>query len=440
MRFMSLQEKNIKENHMKELENDRDFHATELKRKQRSLIPLNIVVVIIALVAAVSLLFAPVISVDGEALSEVVSEMVEDQTTEDDESSVDTTTVTNAVIRSLGSHLSFSSVGLLEFALADNQIDYVTEIAASALEEETDTLIIEVGIPVATQAIKESNPDIEVPEIENPQAILDKFTELTTAEPEQVDEVIDNVADEIQTQIGTDLVTDSVRDEIVSTIRNAYDETVANTDDGSFSLEACICIIASQYLDLDSLNLSDAGNSVSAANYNTVATADNGSYGGNTDSGSKTVYTSYNDLMSSLLNSSSNETIAEINNVLETAAPIILGVAIAIMAIAALWAILALFAFVHIFTKNKRFTMWYVKIFGFIPCMLFGVLPMAASLIVSLIASEAVATIASFLGIITTMTWISGACYIVLWLISIFWAFPIKRKIRKEQAILNRMA
>ena len=35
------------------------------------------------------------------------------------------------------------------------------------------------------------------------------------------------------------------------------------------------------------------------------------------------------------------------------------------------------------------------------------------------------------MGMISSLSWISGACYVVLWLISICWAFPIKRKIRR---------
>ena len=38
--------------------------------------------------------------------------------------------------------------------------------------------------------------------------------------------------------------------------------------------------------------------------------------------------------------------------------------------------------------------------------------------------------IAAVLGAVSTLTWISGGCWVLLWLVSIFWAFPIKRKIR----------
>lgn len=88
-----------------------------------------------------------------------------------------------------------------------------------------------------------------------------------------------------------------------------------------------------------------------------------------------------------------------------------------------MWAVLFLFAFFRLFAKNKRFLMWYVKIFGILPCLLFGVLPLAAG---ALVGGE----IAAVLGMLSTMAWVSGGCYVLLWLVSIFWAFPIKRKIR----------
>lgn len=83
----------------------------------------------------------------------------------------------------------------------------------------------------------------------------------------------------------------------------------------------------------------------------------------------------------------------------------------------------------------KKQAVYYVV--WFLPCLIFGVAPLVAGAIVP--GMEGGAEIAGILGMISTMTWISGACYILLWIISIFWAFPIKRKIRAYNKQLKAM-
>lgn len=43
----------------------------------------------------------------------------------------------------------------------------------------------------------------------------------------------------------------------------------------------------------------------------------------------------------------------------------------------------------------------------------------------------ALALYAGIFAAFSSYTWISGGCYLLLWLLSICWAFPIKHKIRK---------
>ncbi|MDE7440370.1 MAG: hypothetical protein K2N23_07685, partial [Clostridia bacterium] len=101
------------------------------------------------------------------------------------------------------------------------------------------------------------------------------------------------------------------------------------------------------------------------------------------------------------------------------------------------WVILFLFSFFHLLAKNKRFTMWYVKLICWIPPVIWlalKLLPMLANKFFSDVWNgEYGAVIKSIVSSISSFTWISGLCYILLWLVSIFWAFPIKRKIRKER-------
>ena len=81
--------------------------------------------------------------------------------------------------------------------------------------------------------------------------------------------------------------------------------------------------------------------------------------------------------------------------------------------------------------------MWYVKLLGLIPVILFVVFTFAPTLLPviapSLVAGEEGQMILAVLKGVSTSLWISAACYAVMWLVSIFWAHPIKRKIRKER-------
>ena len=60
---------------MRPFEGNREELGRLIERKQRSLVPLNIAVMIICLVAAVSLLFAPLVSIDMGAMSEAMASM-----------------------------------------------------------------------------------------------------------------------------------------------------------------------------------------------------------------------------------------------------------------------------------------------------------------------------------------------------------------------------
>ena len=110
------------------------------------------------------------------------------------------------------------------------------------------------------------------------------------------------------------------------------------------------------------------------------------------------------------------------------------------------WLFLALISFFKIFAKNKRFMTWYVKLYSFIPGLIALALmlaPLVAPKILPLLKLEAdSAEILSYINIacagVSSFTWVSGLCFVALWLVSIFWAFPIKHKIRKERKACKR--
>lgn len=380
----------------------------EIARRQRKLIPLNIVVAIIALVAAVSLLFAPIVSVDAVGLGDYITEMMGEQSSGGDSSeegpTIDTAKIVSTVTSNMG-NVSLTTMSLATLAFSDDLTEtlkgYVSEIGSEALKKSEKELITDVAVPVMIEMMEEESGTQAPDNIKNmdADAIYDKAKALETASAGEVDETISALAEELQNQLGEDYISDENLADLESSIRTVYDDTVEATD-GTFTIESCICVFASKSLQ---------------------------------ESGEITqTFTSYADLIDYFMDSSSelDDTIAQVE-------PILKIVAIAILFFTAVWLILFLFAFLHLFAKNKRFTMWYVKLFGFLPCLIFGVAPLVAGAIVP--GMEGGAEIAGILGMISTMTWISGACYILLWIISIFWAFPIKRKIRAYNKQLKAM-
>lgn len=104
------------------------------------------------------------------------------------------------------------------------------------------------------------------------------------------------------------------------------------------------------------------------------------------------------------------------------------GLSVFLFVQAGLWAILALLAFLHIFLPNKKVGMWYVKLLCWLPCFIFFIAPPAALAVApNFVELPAVVSSLAFGG----MTFISGICLLVLWLISIFWCHPIKKRIKR---------
>lgn len=390
----------------------------EIARRQRKLIPLNIVVAIIALVAAVSLLFAPIVSVDAVGLGDYITEMMNEQSSDGDSSeegpTIDTAKIVSTVTSNMG-NVSLTTMSLATLAFSDDLTktlkDYVSEIGSETLKKSEKELITDVAVPMMVEMMEEESGEEAPDNIKNmdADAIYDKAKALETASAGEVDETISALAEELQNQLGEDYISDENLADLESSIRTVYDDTVAATD-GTFTIESCICVFASKSLQ---------------------------------ESGEITqTFTSYADLIdyfmdSALSSGSGSDSSSELDDTIAQVEPILKIVAIALLFFTAVWLILFLFAFLHLFAKNKRFTMWYVKLFGFLPCLIFGVAPLVAGAIVP--GMEGGAEIAGILGMISTMTWISGACYILLWIISIFWAFPIKRKIRAYNKQLKAM-
>lgn len=366
------------------------LYSDEEEKLQKLLIPLNIVVAILALVAAISLLVTPLLKVDFGKVAEAVMAMTGGESSESDESS---SSPYAAVFDNVDAELVISPIGMAKvlFAPADKKgATLLNELVLSKeIIEGISVSAVNMMLVVATKDVDAGDMDkIDMP------ALNEALIKVDDAESEEdVLKVLDDYLAVLEKQDVT--ITDDMREAAKEHTLELYNDTVEATG-GDFSVEKMICV-----------NMSPDGK----------------------------VYDNYTDLVAGMLNGdlSSSEgsdnplsSVAEMMNMI--AAPYGFGF-IYIAFNALIWFILFLFAFIRLFTKNKRFTMWYVKLVGCWPCIIFFLVPFAMGKAAASVAG--LAPLSGLFGAISSFTWISGICYLLLWAFSICWAFPIKRKIRK---------
>lgn len=288
--------------------------------------------------------------------------------------------------------------------------------------------------------------------------------------------VVNDYITELENSHGLQTMTDKQKDNIESQVRDMYQDTIEHTADengDNFTLEAFLCITASKMLsdagldggiDLGELlnNLGNGGGEVVEETFacRTMLTAE-AEDGATTDDGEQapdnsdgkdeekpaTIYTSYDELLDNVIKipedfgeqladkvtgglvSQAGEVAEEVNKY----AVVFMIVFVLFAVYAGVWALLGIWSLLRIFMRNKRFSMWYVKLLGASPCIIFGGLLLAAKYALPLFSLEeaVLSVVNAVLPALSTLTWISGICYLVLWAISIFWAHPIKNKIRR---------
>ena len=359
----------------------RDEISAEIRRRQRRLIPVNIVVAIIALVAAWSIMFMPFISVDVATIQSAMSGNSGSSSTEGDSGAGTFNDVLSDVIEDADMQVSFTTMDFIMSSFDSQAENQVVGVVSEVIRSNQDELITQVMVPVLLETYS-SNTGTDI-KLSDETLLLEKFKALETCTDDQVDGVIDDFTDELQLQLGEEVINAEMADSIRDVIRQYYDLAVENND-GKFTLEAGICVCISD----------------------------------NSFSETGTIYTDYDQLMGEFIGGEN----AEIEQYMAIISPMILGFTIAMTFFALVWFILFIFAFVHIFLSNKFVAMWYVKLFGLYPFIIFTLVPM--------VAGKLFVESAAIFAAISSATWICGVCYLLLWIVSIFWAFPIKRKIR----------
>lgn len=413
----------------------------EVKRLQHKLIPVNIVVMIIALVAALSILFAPLLKIDVGVVTAEIAKLQESDKNEDSEENVGSIDYMSTIADCLKDmKLSVSTLSLAKTAFSEEPAQQLTGIVANELKKSEDKIIVSVAVEMLPQLIEDIDVDVDI-DVENidVESVLGKFDGLLNAEnEEQSDQAIADLVEEIQRQAvsteGVALIPDEAKSEMQNIIKDYYEQAKEILADQELTMESFICVTISKIM--NDFNIDNPGEGAKETKISYIADVEpSAPETTSPESGNDGIYTTYEDLINGMLSANGSEqenAMAKLNETIDNYKPAMQIAVYAMFGFAAVWLILFIFALLHLFAKNKRFTMWYVKLFGFYPCLIFGLAPMLSGIIVkTLITDVAVkSSVTAILGAISSLTWISGACYVLLWLVSIFWAHPIKKKIR----------
>lgn len=415
---------------------------------QRKHIPVNIVICVLSLIAAFTLIFAPLITIDlGKAANEISSMMFETDESEGSESSDSGDAIMKVVVDLMGNfkiRLSTYSIG--KFAFADKPMGIVADAVADEISKAQDDIIGTILSEALPAIVAETNLGIDATKVDAKE-LVGKLDAVFSADSEEsqeaaIDELIDSMQSQLVSTEGEPLITDEMKENLSGMISDMMAKVRESMGD-DVTLESFICVTISQMMFGDKKDGSDGTNNnpdgdsnngdsdPDSDNSDNSGSVDNGN-GGDSDGNSGKIYTNYNDLFAALLgtNGEDGDGSSMMDGVTDALEPII-GVlkyfVYFMIFISVLWFLQAGFAVMRIFTKNKKCRMWYTKLFGFLPCLIFGVLPLIGKAVLASMIPE----FAGILNAYSSTTWISGACVIALWGITIFWAGPINRKIRK---------
>ena len=361
-----------------------ETESYEEERLQRKLIPVNVVVAVLALVAIISLLVAPLLTIDMNKMGRAMAEISSSSEGGNGEGGAQV----QEVFGSLDGTLTVSAFGLAKLATAKEE-EKVNIII--------DKLFIDTGM-IENIAVKSMNQAfVEAADIPQDReidyaALETSFKKLGTAQSRaDFDAAITEYISVLEAQ-GNVTLEEEVKNNITEEFGKMYDNAVEKAGAENFSFEVFVCA--------------------------TMERAE-------TEDGHAVSINNYRDLVLTFTNQAGNEGGSTPQSFSVFATMIGSGFFL-ILFCAGVWLVLLVFAIVRIFTPNKRFMMWYAKLFGATPCLLFGVIP----LMLSSALKEASTAAAMIFSAVSSLTWISGACYLAMWLVSICWAFPIKHKIR----------
>lgn len=476
-------------------------------RLQKKLIPYNIAVCILSLIAALTLFFTPIITVDaGKILNDkgviafadknidaIVSSALKSGNGDVvDFKPVVKTIVTN-VFESAEGEISISAAGsfraltggeertkivmdelfLGDGALVTRLIDSVVKGVANMFKSTVGRELLEGAVVnvltdmvinnIADQTVKDalSKPE-NVEKIKELASILKELGDSSKVTDGDVSPVIDKFVDKVDEILGDGTTFDEeTKAQVNDKIKELYDGTQEYASD--VTTEALICVNLTKYVDVSALNLEQMldgilggdgdggdGSEGSARKGATEGQPDGTPSDGGAEE--RKIINNYDGLLEEIglgdercealtanlrvrLDAEADRYIREkgVDKYVDSYQYVFCVWALFI----ASWGILSLVSLIRVFTRDKRFTSWYVKLFCWLPPAIWLTLRFARE-IISFFAPDALngengAAIEGVLGGITSSTWTSGLCYALLLLLSLFWAFPLKRKIKRER-------
>ena len=389
------------------------------RQAHKKLIAPNIVITLLCLAAAVSLILCPWLDmrvpVNQDLAAAVVEAMGPSADIDEDQ--------LNFIVKDVDSEVrvTLSPLQLLEAGTSEgrqglkNMLEEVLAEATSTVDE-----IVQQALPAALSTtivntvLEELPADFTYEEVEIPQEMNDTVNKLAEkTDPEEIKTELKgdfiSAAESFVAQNSALLGIGELSEENRAQLESIFEEAVdLMTVDGEFSLSNIDKAIA-ELMNSYGGSLEESGMQPFAVTFAAAreATSGNAAIDFIRDPGA------YVDSLS--------ETDVQLIKA------ICLWTAVFMLFIAVLWAILSLFAFIHIFTPNKKVGMWYVKATGYLPCLLFVVAPAIAMTALPTLMPEFPALGITFGGLVL----ISGACYIALWLVSAIWCHIVRKQIDK---------
>lgn len=389
------------------------------RQAHKKLIAPNIVITLLCLAAAVSLILCPWLDmrvpVNQDLAAAVVEAMGPSADIDEDQ--------LNFIVKDVDSEVrvTLSPLQLLEAGTSEGR-QGLTNMLEEVLAEATSTVdeIVKQALPAALSTaivntvLEELPADFTYEEVEIPQEMNDTVNKLAEkTDPEEIKAELKgdfiSAAESFVAQNSALLGIDELSEEDRAQLESIFEEAVdLMTVDGEFSLSNIDKAIA-ELMNSYGGSLEESGMQPFAVTFAAAreATSGNAAIDFIRDPGA------YVDSLS--------ETDVQLLKA------ICLWTAVFMLFIAVLWAILSLFAFIHIFTPNKKVGMWYVKATGYLPCLLFVVAPAIAMTALPTLMPEFPALGITFGGLVL----ISGACYIALWLVSAIWCHIVRKQIDK---------
>ena len=152
----------------------------DMKKLQRRLIPVNIVVAVLAIIAAISLIFAPLVTINFGKLATALIE-TQDADNPDNSESSDSFDI-SAIIKSVENFkLSVSTYTVAKLAFSEQPMDIIVDTVATEIEKVQDDIIATVVTEILPAVVAESDLDIDTDKIDV-KDIMNKIDSALTAD------------------------------------------------------------------------------------------------------------------------------------------------------------------------------------------------------------------------------------------------------------------